>query len=302
MAKRALGKGLSALIGNSVAPSSALHPEKLTVPLLGDREAIMVPLKHLRPNPHQPRHRMDESALEELTASIRQNGVLQPVLVRRRGKGFQLVAGERRMRAASRAGLAEIPALVCTLEETESMKIALLENIQRENLNVLEEAEAYRSIMEALGATHQELAEILGKSRSTVTNMLRLLQLDGAIHEFLEQGQLTMGHARALLAVEDPAARLRLARHAARKGITVRALEHEVQRLVSVSGSRRRRRAPAEESEAAAIRAFEGRLRHHLGAAVRIQRRGQKGRIEIPFFSNAELEGLLERIGVDSQL
>ena len=303
MAKRALGKGLSALIGNSVTPRTASRLEKAAPFMLGEKEAVMVSLQTLRPNPHQPRHRMDEAALEELAASIRQNGVLQPVLVRRQGKGFELVAGERRMRAAARAGLAEIPALVCTIEETESMKIALLENIQRENLNALEEAEAYRSIMSALGATHQELAEILGKSRSTVTNMLRLLQLDGAIHEFLEEGQLTMGHARALLAVEDPAARLRLARHAARKGITVRALEHEVRRLVSLGGGRRKkRRTGTDGSEAAAVAGLEERLRHHLGTAVRIRRRGQRGRIEIPFYSNAELEGLLERMGVDAQL
>ncbi len=303
MAKRALGKGLSALIGDSVAPLAAGRLKPVAA-MLGDREVLMVPLEGLAPNPRQPRHRMEEGALEELSASIRRHGVLQPVLVRRQGDGYELVAGERRMRAAARAGLREIPALVCTVDETESMKIALLENIQRENLSALEEAEAYRSIMEALGATHQELAEILGKSRSAVTNTLRLLQLEEPVRELLEQGGLTMGHARALLAVEDPAARVRLARHAARKGLTVRALEHEARRLVQVGGAHRgRKKSPRPAGrEAAALAALEERLRHHLGAVARIHRRGGRGRIEIPFYSDAELEGLLERMGVDPQL
>jgi len=273
--------------------------------MLGDREARMIPLAELSPNPHQPRHHMDETALEELADSIRNNGVLQPILVRRVQGGYELVAGERRFRASARAGLKEIPALVCTLEETESMKLALLENIQRENLNVMEEAEAYRSIMEALGATHQELSEVLGKSRSSVTNMLRLLNLDDTIKASLESGELTMGHARALLAVEDLAARLRLARHAAHKGLSVRALEHEVRRLVTLSStveSRRKRRDRQSDPEAAAVAAFEERMRHHLGSAVKIQRRGQKGSIQIPFYSDEELEGILERMGISPQL
>jgi len=303
MAKRVLGKGLSALIGNSVAPAAAQRLEKATPVWLGERQATMLPLEELRPNPHQPRHRMDEGALEELSDSIRQNGVLQPVLVRRTPEGFELVAGERRLRAAARAGLREIPALVCSLQETESMKLALLENIQRENLSPLEEAEAYREIMRALDASHQELASVLGKSRSTISNMLRLLQLEPAIHELMDEGQLTMGHARALLSVEDSQARVRLARHTAQKGLSVRALEREVRRLISLSStakSRRRRRR--EEPQSAAVRALEERLRHHLGTAARIHRRGERGRLEIPFFSDAELEGILERMGVETQL
>jgi ParB family chromosome partitioning protein len=304
MAKRVLGKGLSALIGNSVAPAAAQRLEKATPAWLGERQATMLPLEELRPNPHQPRHHMDEAALEELSDSIRQNGVLQPILVRRSAGGFELVAGERRLRAAARAGLREIPALVCSLEETESMKLALLENIQREDLSPLEEAEAYRAIMQALDASHQELASVLGKSRSTISNMLRLLQLEPAIHELMEGGQLTMGHARALLSVEDSQARVRLARHTAQKGLSVRALEREARRLISLSStaSSRRRRRRREEPESAAVRALEERLRHHLGTAARIHRRGERGRLEIPFFSDAELEGILERMGIETQL
>ena len=305
MAKRALGKGLSALIGDSVTPATAARLERASSAMLGDREARMIRLAELTPNPHQPRHHMDETALEELSASIRHNGILQPVLVRRVEGGFELVAGERRFRAAARAGLKEIPALVCSLEETESMKLALLENIQRENLNAMEEAEAYRSIMEAIDATHQELAEVLGKSRSTITNMLRLLQLEEPIRAHLESGELTMGHARALLAVEDLPARLRLARHAAQKGLSVRALEREVRRLVSLSStpeSRRKRRDRKSDPDSSAVLAFEERMRHQLGSAAKIHRRGKKGRIEIPFYSDEELEGILERMGISAQL
>jgi ParB family chromosome partitioning protein len=305
MAKRVLGKGLSALIGNSVAPVVAPRLEPAAPAWLGDRQATMLSLEALRPNPHQPRHQMDETALEELSDSIRQNGVLQPILVRRTAEGFELVAGERRLRAAARAGLGEIPALVCSMEETESMKLALLENIQREDLSALEEAEAYRAIMQALDASHQELATMLGKSRSTVSNMLRLLQLEPPIHELMEAGLLTMGHARALLSVEDSRARVRLARHTAQKGLSVRALEREARRLISLSStasSRRRRRGRRDEPQNAAVRALEERLRHHLGTAARIHRRGEKGRLEIPFFSDAELEGILERMGVETQL
>jgi ParB family chromosome partitioning protein len=305
MAKRVLGKGLSALIGDSVSPATATRLEKASMPMLGDREARMIPLRELKPNPHQPRHHMEETALEELAASIRHNGVLQPVLARRVEGGYELVAGERRFRAAARAGLEEIPALVCSLAETESMKLALLENIQRENLNAMEEAEAYRAIMAALDATHQELAEVLGKSRSTITNMLRLLQLDETIRAYLESGELTMGHARALLAVEDAPARLRLARHAAQKGLSVRALEREARRLVGLSStpeSRRKRRERTSDPDGAAVQAFEERMRLQLGTAAKIHRRGKKGRIEIPFYSDEELEGILERMGISAQL
>jgi ParB family chromosome partitioning protein len=305
MAKRALGRGLSALLGDSVPARTAERLEKASAPMLGDRRAVMLPLEALRPNPHQPRHRIDDEGLQELAASIGRHGVLQPILVREVEGRLELVAGERRMRAATLAGLSEIPALVCSMEETESMKIALLENIQRENLNALEEAEAYRAIMEALDATHAELAEILGKSRSTITNTLRLLQLEGPIRGFLETGELTMGHARALLAVDEAEARLRLARHAAQKGLSVRALEHEVRRLTPLSStpqSRRKRRSQQADPDAPAVREFEDRLRRHLGAAARIHRRGSKGRIEIPFFSDEELEGVLERMGISAQL
>lgn len=305
MSKRALGRGLGALLpgaggGSGTAPAAATAPPTA---MLGDREARMIPLSGLRANPHQPRKTMPDEGLQELARSIAENGVLQPILVRPAAGGFEIVAGERRARAARIAGLDSIPALICTLEESESMKIALLENIQRENLNAIEEAEAYHAIMEQYGATHQELADMLGKNRSTVTNMLRLLQLEISIRDLVVEGVLSMGHARALLAIEDPKARLKLARIVAREGISVRALEKKVQQLQQGEEKEMNRTAKtARDPDAPALREFETRLFHRLGSPCMIRRRGQQGKIEIEFFSNEELERLLETMGISSQL
>lgn len=263
----------------------------------------MLPLSGLRANPHQPRKTMPDEGLHELARSISENGVLQPILVRPADGGFEIVAGERRVRAARIAGLEAIPALICTLEESESMKIALLENIQRENLNAIEEAEAYHAIMEHYGATHQELADMLGKNRSTITNMLRLLQLEISIREMVVEGAISMGHARALLALENQKTRLRLARLVAKEGISVRALEKKVQQLQN--GEEKEQVAieePKRDPDAPALREFETRLFHRLGSPCMIRRRGHKGRIEIEFFSDEELERLLETMGISSQL
>ena len=268
---------------------------------LGDREATLLPVDRIQANPNQPRKSIDEEALRELSASIRTHGVIQPVLVRRISNGYELVAGERRLRATRLAGLEEIPALICSVEESESLKLALLENIQREDLNPIEEAEAYRAIMDRYGATHQEVADMLGKNRSTVSNTVRLLGLELSIREMVRTGAISMGHARCLLAIDDPAIRLRLARRVARDELSVRALEAKVQIL---SGERKPRKAAplSRDPDAAALRAFEQRLQHHLGSPTRIVRKAQKGRIEILFFSDEELERVLEQMGISSQL
>ena len=201
------------------------------------------------------------------------------------------------------AGLTEIPALVCSMEESESLKVALLENIQREDLNAIEEAQAYRAIMDRYGATHQELADMLGKNRSTVTNMLRLLGLEEEIQSIVADGAISMGHARCLLGVEDTDTRLRLARQAAIEGLPVRALERKVQQLTApAKKGRSKASATTTDPDALAVREFETRLQSHLGSPTRIKRRGQKGKIEIQFFSNEELERILESLGISPQI
>ena len=184
------------------------------------------------------------------------------------------------------------------------MKVALLENIQRENLNAIEEAEAYQAIMEHYGATHQELADMLGKNRSTVTNMLRLLQLETSIRELVTEDTLSMGHARALLGVSEKKRRLRLARASAKEGWSVRTLEKKIQALQNGENKAKEHegRAAASDPDGPALREFETRLFHRLGSPCQIRRKGKKGRIEIEFFSDEELERLLEAIGVSSSL
>jgi ParB family chromosome partitioning protein len=314
MAKRALGRGLSALLGDAAKPGAMAAAAAATssstdggarASMLGDREAVMLEPGLIRANPHQPRKSMDRQALEELSASISVNGVIQPILVRKVGSDFELVAGERRLQASRMAGLTAIPALVCTMAEEESLRLALLENIQREDLNAMEEAEAYRSIMDHLGATHREVADMLGKSRSTVTNMLRLLNLEASIRSAVASGALSMGHARCLLAVDNPKQRLRLARKAEGGGLSVRALERKVQALSGRQEAGRPRGKGLDQPhdpDEVALREFETRLQHYLGSPVKIRRRGKKGRVEIAFFSDAELERVLERVGVSPQL
>ena len=307
--KRALGRGLGALLGDTSVDGTrsneavAGREAEPGPALLGDREVRMVTIAELAMNPHQPRKVMSEETLQELAQSIRDNGVLQPVLVRRRNERFELIAGERRVRAAQLAGLDQVPALVCTMAEAESMKVALLENIQRENLNAIEEAEAYRAIMEHYGATHQELADMLGKSRSGVSNMLRLLNLEQTIRNLVVEGDLTMGHARALLRVDDGSERLRLARAVAKQGMSVRALEAKIQASdPTASHNETKERNVEVDPDAAALREFETRLFRHLGSPCQILRNGKKGKIAIEFFSDEELERILETLGIPSQL
>jgi ParB family chromosome partitioning protein len=223
--------------------------------------------------------------------------------VRKIDGGFELVAGERRLRATRMAGLTKIPALVCTMEEAESLKLALLENIQRENLNAIEEAQAYRAIMEHYGATHQEVADMLGKNRSTVTNMLRLLSLESSLQMMVAEGALSMGHARALLGVDDSTLRLRVARQIVRHGLSVREVEKRVgAKVAKKNAAKATETAAKRDPDAAALREFEDRLRRHLGSPVQIRRQGKKGRVEIAFFSDEELERILECLGISAQL
>lgn len=330
---RVLGKGLSALI-----PDAELGSR------LGDREVRLLPLTAIGLNPHQPRKLFNDKELQELADSVGQVGVLQPVLVRRlraaeplalltvdavmaRARGGSaaapvatsaaapdaapaapthcLVAGERRVRAAWLAGVREVPAIVCTYEEAEALKIALLENLHRADLNPMEEAAAYRRLLEAYGATQDELAGMLAKNRSTVANTLRLLGLADEIQEMVRAGELSRGHAKALLALDDPALRLRLARLCRTRGLSVRECEQRAQRLASrrpETESGRRRRARGGETRE--VQALRGRAEETLGAPVAIDRDARTGRgtITVRFFSNDDLERILGLMGVNTDL
>jgi len=317
---RVLGRGLSALISGADTPASSAN--------LGDREAHMIPLEAIGLNPAQPRKIFHDNTLGELAESIRQVGILQPILVRRLRPGetaplsleqrlgggeklpagdlqFVLVAGERRLRAAHEAGLERIPALVCSYEETEALKVALLENIQRDDLNPVEEAQAYRQLLDGYGATQDELAVMLGKNRSSVANTLRLLTLEQEILDMLQEGILTRGHAKALLGLGDPETRLRLARLCHRKGLSVRECERRVRDQLTgkpgkSQGGSRRRRGREETRE---IRALRERTEAVLGTPVSIERSAEgKGTVAIRFFSDEDLLRILGALGVDTDL
>ncbi len=277
--KRALGKGLKALIG---------EPEEFARYEASSRNHIDV--DRIEPNPYQPRKDFDEDRLAELVASIKADGVLQPIIVRREGKKYQIVAGERRWRAACKAGLSSLPATIRDTSDPDMLKIALVENLQRQDLNPIEEATAYRALIDEHGLTQETIADYVGKDRSTIANIVRLLGLPDNVKAHVSRGTLSMGHARALLSLEDPQAQIELCRRVVDEGLSVR----QVEKLVKAGPrSSRRRAAPPIDPD---VRQMEEKLQRALGTKVRIRSSGRHGRIEISFSSPDQFEGLLDRL------
>jgi ParB family transcriptional regulator, chromosome partitioning protein len=266
--KRALGRGLGALL----PPADSEEGVRL-------RE---LPVESLVPNPQQPRRSFDGQALEELAASIRSSGVLQPLVVRPRGSQYEILVGERRWRAAQQAGLARVPAIVREASDAEALELGLVENLLREDLNPVEAAQAYQRLLAEFGWAQEELARRLGKDRSSIANALRLLRLPELIQEDLRTGRLTMGHARALLGLPSAAAQLHLRERILAQDWSVRATEARVQAR-RPGRARSRRRAPE-------VEAVEEELRLALGTRVRIIGNLLRGRIELPYTSAADLE------------
>ena len=269
-----LGRGLDALI-----------PQHDVV----DQGYAVLAIDHIEPNPQQPRVAFDDAALEELAASIVEVGVLQPVVVRSVDENrYELIAGERRWRAAKRAGLNEVPAVVRSTDEQGTLTEALIENVQREDLGPLEEAAAYRQLLEDFELTHEDIGKRVGKSRATVTNSLRLLQLPASIQGLLERGELVSGAARALLNVEDVAFAEHIASRAVAEGWSVR----QVEDAVRIRANQPEEEAPPKVTQVrpVAIIELEQRLSEHLGTPVKIQYRGDKGKVVINFSSLDELE------------
>lgn len=295
MTRRALGRGLDALIPTGPAGGEAAgtrleeQPEETT--------PHEVDIDRIQPNRYQPRVRFDATKLEELAESMRQNGVLQPLLVTPRGNEFELVAGERRWRAARLAGLRRVPVFIRDVDGRESLKLAILENVQREDLNPLEEARGYRRLMDEFQMTQQELAERLGKSRPAIANTLRLLQLPAEVQERIENGEITAGHARVLLSAGSIEEQREMAMLVRERGLSVRDAEHLVQ---TKRGAVPKRKAAATVSNPALLE-LERRLEQRFGTRVHIQARkadGSAGRIEIEYFSAGELEHIFEIAGV----
>jgi ParB family chromosome partitioning protein len=279
----ALGKGLSALIPDATEPVR--------------QGAMEVDIDLLAPNDKQPRVQMDDAKLDELAQSIKENGVIQPILVQRIGDLYRIIAGERRWRAAQRAGLLKVPVVVREVPidgDRQLLQLALIENIQREDLNPIDEAAAYQRLSDEFGLTHDQIAAAVGKDRSSVANYVRLLKLAEEVRADLAAGALTMGHARTLLALTDHAAQRQASREVISRGLSVRETEALVKRLASPAAPR----IAKADSPAADVhtRAAEDRLRFALGTKVRILRRAQGGTIEIAFGSEAELNRIYEQI------
>ena len=276
--KLALGKGLGALIPDISAT--------------GDMEAdyFYCQVSLIRPNRYQPRKKFKEKELAALSASIKEQGIIQPLLIRRLEDGYELVAGERRLRAAKLAGYRDVPCVIKDLTEKQLLEMSLVENIQRENLNPMEEADAYHRLITEFELTQEEAARHVGKSRSAVANFLRLKQLPESIKESIVDGVLSMGHARALLGISNKAQQSAVWRAVVAKGLSVRETESLVNRLKKEPGDSRKRKEGSDEIYFTNI---SEELSRSFGTKVKIRRRGQKGKVEIEFYSNEDLDRLL---------
>jgi ParB family chromosome partitioning protein len=302
--RKALGRGLAALIPGAPAPSEAAPGGGAAGGRRAEWErsgARPIGIEEIHPSAAQPRTHFDDARLEELAASIRTQGIIQPIIVRARaGGGYELIAGERRWRAAQRAGLHELPAVVRDVAPTHAFEMALVENLQREDLNPLEEAAGYDRLIAEFGYTQEALADRVGKDRTTVTNALRLLRLPAAVRALLAEGRLSMGHARALLGLETPAAMERLARRSIAQDLSVRKVEEIVRR--ERDGLRADGRQPtaaraAKAGASASARDLGLRLSRALGTRVEVVEAGPgRGEIAIHYHSLDQLDALLERL------
>ncbi len=305
MAKPALGRGLGALLGGnpiakppSPAPSSNQVPT--TVPAVDKRDQIQrVPLDRIRPCPFQPRKIFTAEALTELADSIREQGIVQPLVVRESGGYFELIAGERRWRAAQVAGLGEVPIIVRQADDQEVLELVLIENLQRENLNPMEEAQGYVQLIEQFHLKQEEVAMKVGKSRAAVANSLRLLKLPPSLQDYLRQGMISVGHAKVILSLNNEKQQKLAADRVIRESLNVRQTETLISRLQDPQAS------PLSKSGSAAapkpdahVTNLENQLREKFGTKVHLRYHQGKGSLEVAFFSDAELERILQLVGI----
>lgn len=311
-----LGRGLSALISTGpavpVLPSEEPDSPRESVRTMqlvsteqsehGKDGVTHVPVSNISGNAKQPRKEFKEAELNELTQSITELGVLQPILLRPVGDGYEIVAGERRFRAAQKAGLKKVPAIIRPLSDREALEISIVENVQRENLNPIEEARAYERLAAEFGLTHAQIAERVGKERSSIANMLRLLRLPADLLQFLSEGKLSIGHAKAILGVREPSAQLSLAKKVMTEGLSVRDLENIVARVVVLDTGKSSRAAIGDKKAKGERKLIPGHfgeveddLRKVLGTRVAIRHKSTgRGRIEIEYFSEEELSRVVD--------
>lgn len=278
MERKALGRGISALIPDK----DSEHREKV----------FYVQTDLVKPNPFQPREYFDDQSLGELTQSIKEKGIIQPILVRRKGDFYELIAGERRLRACKSLGHNEIPVIVKDVEDRDSLEISLIENIQRQELNAIEEARAYQYLIDKFQVTQEKISEVLGKARVTVTNTLRLLKLPQEIQEEIKKGRLSFAHGRALLEIDDLNQQRKLAQEVISKGLSVRELES----IIKTHRPRAPKHRIGQANREPQIAVMEEELQHVLATKVRISKRKKRGHITIEFYSQEDLERIFARI------
>jgi ParB family chromosome partitioning protein len=282
--RKALGRGLAALIPTAVQSPAT---EKAAS---GDALRLL-PVERIQPNRSQPRKTFDEAALNDLSESIKDRGVIQPIVVRRSGDGYEIIAGERRWRAATKAGLRDIPAFIKDVGDSELLQLALIENIQREDLDPIEEAEAYSRLIRDYNLTQERVATAVGKNRATIANALRLLKLPEPVLEMLGQGKITAGHARAIMTLDTDKAKEKLAKDIVIRKLSVREAEARARQLKKASANK-----GAAPEQPQAERAVEERIMRSLGTKVRLVNRKGKGRLEIMFHNLDQLEDILDKI------
>lgn len=300
---RGLGKGLDALFGDAEVTLQT-RPKKNIEDNVIKSDSVeqiqtsenkknngieYIDINNIKPNSNQPRKKFDDDKLAELAASIEEHGLIQPIVLRKADIGYEIVAGERRWRAARKIGIKEIPCIVKELSDEENMLLAIIENMQREDLNPIEEAEGIRQMIEMYGLTQEEVSKSVGKSRPYIANSLRLLRLPEKVREYIENGSLSTGHAKAIAAVNDEKQQIELAEIAIKNGLSVRQLEKLAQ--MDKNGKKTKTRV---KTKSADVKRVEDDLKNALGTKVTLNQKGKKGKIEIEFYSKDELERLIE--------
>lgn len=285
---RGLGKGLEALFSNSEIDTKEISIEKTEESQ--EKGISYIDINDIKPNENQPRKAFDEEKLDELAVSIKEHGLIQPVILRKVKKGFEIVAGERRWRACRKAGLKEIPCIVKDLTDEENALLAIIENMQREDLNPIEEAEGINQMITSFGMTQEQVSKSVGKSRPYITNSLRLLKLPEQIRDMVSQGKLTTGHARAIAGVSNGEKQIKLAEYAVKEEISVR----EMEKLIKEENSAKKKSPRKRNEKNADVKRVEEDLKQIMGTKVSLNQSGKKGKIEIEYYSREELERLIE--------
>ena len=301
MAKKGLGKGLGAIFGEDVVKESNEELTKVKRSLPAEEEetkgSLMVKISLIEPNRDQPRKDFNQEELQELAESIKNYGVLQPLLVQKKGTSYELIAGERRWRAAKLAGLKEVPVVLREYSKQQAMEIALIENVQRADLNPIEEAQAYQQLVKEFHLTQEEIAARVSKNRATINNAMRLLKLDEEIQNLLIKGAISSGHARAILSLEDKQLQKKAAKEVLDKRLSVRETEKLAKRLARASAEKSERNEKKDDALALIFQDLEERMKTIMGTKVSIHNKDKnKGRIEIEYYSEAELERIVEMI------